>query len=960
MNDHDTSKYERFSNFCSLLETLQKKTGRATKIFQKDIIQRYFNKWRLYGGSLFPVIRLLLPHIDKKRLNYRIKEKTLSKIYVNVLCLPPESPDGRTLINWRIPGKAKMKTVGDFASVLYGVLLKRSTFTGKSVLTISDINEKLDQLNQAESFDQQKDCMRSFYTSLTPLEQKWIVRIILKDLKIGLTENSILNIYHPDALNMFNVCSDLYEVVESLNDSSKRIEINGLSVFHPFQPMLCERIPINNCLKVLNTNTFYIENKLDGERIQLHMKNGEFQYWSRKATQYTKAYGSNKNNGTLTPFIYDVFNPSIYECILDGEMLVYDPNIDDFLPFGSLKTAILDQSDEKMKKRPCFVIFDVLYVNGKCLTNQPMINRIKLLPEIMKEKYGYVMFHKREEAKTTNDIIKALEKIIELHGEGLVIKDPNSTYELGTRSKRWIKIKPEYINSLCDELDVLIVGGYYGNGYRRGKISHFLCAVLKDKEDIEGENNNDNNNNKDTKDMPHFVSFCKFGTGYSLNELEGLSKEKNGNWKPLDPNNIPSWLSLEKKDMPDVYIRPDHSQIVQLKATEIVPSVAYSAGVTLRFPRFEKIREDKTYENCLTLKELIQLRNLSSGRLQTKTLNPTNTEPISLEGMTSKKKRRITAKSEISIMHSFVGADTSNIDKMDSLFEDIEFCVMPGINNEKQPNLTKQKLEILIVEHGGKIIQNPHSTSTKYVIADKITLKVKNIINTKMHDIIKSQWVIDCIEKKKLLELSSRYTVFLSEKTIINLKKNMDLYGDIYTEEYSLENFKDFLQEMDKNESFKKVLNKYTPGNKSSDNKETENKELLRIISSIEERYIYTIYGLFRNIVGYFPFKEYNTDKKKIKYGLLSRLHYAEYSFMFYGGNSKKTITSECSHIFIDPEFNNYTQEIQKITNLYEKKPRFVNIQWIFDSIKQCFLVSESDYLPAHSISANPKINFLD
>jgi len=55
----------------------------------------------------------------------------------------------------------------------------------------------------------------------------------------------------------------------------------GLSVFHPFQPMLCERIPINNCLKVLNTSIFYIENKLDGERIQLHMKNGEFQYWSR-------------------------------------------------------------------------------------------------------------------------------------------------------------------------------------------------------------------------------------------------------------------------------------------------------------------------------------------------------------------------------------------------------------------------------------------------------------------------------------------------------------------------------------------------------------------------------------------------------------------------------------------------------------------------------------------------------
>jgi len=702
---------------------------------------------------------------------------------------------------------------------------------------------------------------------------------------------------------MFNVCSDLYEVVEKLNDSSKRIEIEGLSVFHPFQPMLCERIPINSCLKILNTSIFFIENKLDGERIQLHMKNGEFQYWSRKATQYTNAYGGNKNEGTLTPFIYDVFNPSIDECILDGEMLVYDPNIDDFLPFGSLKTAILDQSDEKMKRRPCFVIFDVLYVNGKCLINQPMSNRIKLLPEIMKEKYGYVMFHKREEGKTTGDIIRALEKVIELHGEGLVIKDPNSNYELGTRSKRWIKIKPEYVNSLCDELDVLIVGGYYGNGYRRGRISHFLCAVLKEKienEDINSSNSNiikdnniinDNNkSNNNNSNVPHFVSFCKFGSGYSLDELEGLSKEKNGNWKPLDPKNIPSWLSLEKKDLPDVYILPDQSQIVQLKATEIVPSVSYSAGVTLRFPRFEKIRNDKTYKDCLTLKELLQLQNLSSGRLQSKSLDYTNTESFSVEGMsTKKKKRRITSKSEITILHSFVGADTSNIDKKDSLFDNMEFCVMPGINNEKQPDLNKQKLEIVIAEHGGKIIQNPHSITTKYVIADKITLKVKNIINTKIHDVIKSQWVLDCIERNEILEISSRYSIFLSKKTTNIIKKNMDLYGDIYTEEYSPENFKELMSEMNDNEEFKHILNKYIYNQNIGNIK---NNELLRIISSIEEKYIFTIYGLFRNICGYFPHKEYSLNEKYKKYGLLAKLMNAENIFRFYGGYVLENVIS--------------------------------------------------------------------
>jgi len=74
---------------------------------------------------------------------------------------------------------------------------------------------------------------------------------------------------------------------------------------------------------------------------------------------------------------------------------------------------------------------------------------------------------------------------------------------------------------------------------------------------------------------------------------------------------------------------------------------------------------------------------------------------------------------------------------------------------------------------------------------------------------------------------------------------------------------------MDKNDTFNKTLNKYTSNNKY-DIKPNDN-ELLNIISSIEERYIFTIYGLFRNIIGYFPFKEYSSDERNTKYGLLSR-----------------------------------------------------------------------------------------
>ena len=80
---------------------------------------------------------------------------------------------------------------------------------------------------------------------------------------------------------------------------------------------------------------------------------------------------------------------------------------------------------------------------------------------------------------TSQDWIDALNTAIENREEGIMVKNPESIYKPNTRKGGWYKVKPEYVGGLMDELDLLIVGGYFGSGSRSGMVSHFLCAVAK-------------------------------------------------------------------------------------------------------------------------------------------------------------------------------------------------------------------------------------------------------------------------------------------------------------------------------------------------------------------------------------------------------------------------------------------------------------------------------------------------
>lgn len=160
----------------------------------------------------------------------------------------------------------------------------------------------------------------------------WVVRIILKQMKVGATEKTFFVAWHPDAENLFNVSSSLKRVCWELHDPTVRLDSTetGVHLLSCFQPQLAQfqKKSLEDTVKVMQRGgsaQFWIEEKLDGERMQMHMTQGEFKWWSRKAKDYTYLYGAGEgiaiaeeaetgdlgSGGSLVRYLKDAFDPGV-------------------------------------------------------------------------------------------------------------------------------------------------------------------------------------------------------------------------------------------------------------------------------------------------------------------------------------------------------------------------------------------------------------------------------------------------------------------------------------------------------------------------------------------------------------------------------------------------------------------------------------------------------------------------
>ncbi|RXK40753.1 hypothetical protein M231_02005 [Tremella mesenterica] len=753
-----------FSLLCTVMDRLR--SEEMSK--RKDTLTRFFNLWRIkVGNDLYPLIRLLLPERDRERPVYNLKEAMLAKCYIEVLGLDKHSAAAQKLVKWKQPVDGETDGIsGDFARVCYHEIAARSTVE-EGTLTLEAVNALLDQLaggrmKQAEYVP----ILRSINRQCTPVEQEWIIRIILKDLRISIREKGVFSCFHPDAADLFNVCSDLKRVCWTLYMPDVRLEKNqtNIELFRSFLPQLCYRSPSSAHDAIARlvgapNQEFVMEEKLDGERMQLHMRGNGAQwfYCSRKAKDYTYLYGAHIGEGSLTQHIAGAFHDDVRNIILDGEMLVWDPQLEKYLAFGVLKTFAQDKIIDDTAPRPCFKVFDILYLNDKCLTGKRLSERKRLLHSnrVFKDidQYkGRLEFAAEERGKSGKDIRAMLEKILESRGEGLVVKKLESTYQTNSRGQDWVKVKPEYADQMGETLDVMVLGGWWGKGGRTGKLSSMLCGLRVQRDD-EGDGG-----------IPQFATFCRVGSGMSYSDYEWILNKHREHWKTFKRSNPPSWMKMGEiglDDSPDVYIEPEHSFVMQVKASEIVPATGnFGIGYTLRFPRCKFIFydtasrdhpvEDPEMErdmwNCLSVEEFTELLNKPKRKYEDD------------EQGSKRRKRKPVTRTKVQLISSVKGQVLSQEEVKSGIFDYLTFYVVKGDNRK-----TKAELEALIHEHGGDFTQAQLSDLSAIVIAPDDKSPLLRAQKKKGVSIVKPSWIYESIERKRPLPRIEELLVFASE-----------------------------------------------------------------------------------------------------------------------------------------------------------------------------------------------------
>lgn len=896
------------------------------------IIERFISRWRNeVGDDFYPALRLIIPEKDRDRALYGMKEKTIGKLLVKLMKIDKNSEDGYNLLNWKLPGQSiASRMAGDFAGRCYEVVSKRPMRTTVGDMRVAEVNEMLDKLSGAQKEEQQLPIFEVFYNRMNAEELLWLIRIILRQMKVGATERTFLSLWHPDGEALFSVSSSLRRVCWELTDPSIRLEGDetGITVMQCFQPQLAQfqihsfQKMVDNMRPTAEDTEFWIEEKLDGERMQLHMIEDDevpggkrFCFWSRKAKDYTYLYGSGLEDpdSALTQHVKDAFDPLVRNIILDGEMITWDPESDIMVPFGTLKTAALSEQRnpyDGTQPRPLFRVFDILYLNDEPLTRYTLRDRRRALERVVKDVHRRLEIHKYTKAHSAEEIEPQLRKVVAEASEGLVLKNPRSMYHLNSRNDDWLKVKPEYMTDFGESLDVIIIGGYYGSGRRGGRLSSFMCGLRVDPKHIE----------KGANPMKCW-SFFKVGGGFRADDYAAIRHHTEGKWQDWDPRRPPTeFIELAGGDRqlerPDVWIKPSDSVVISAKGAQVTASEDYRTGYTVRFPRFKALRLDRSWDNALSIQDFVDLKQKMENESKEKAFTPDKRRRA-----TKKLKRDVSiAGNEQPVNSQYAGPKTM-------AFEGLKFCILSeSLKPEKK---SKVELEQLVKVNGGQIYQSPTAAKDIICITDKKVVKAASLIKSAETSLIKPIWLLDSLKQIEidagkstaLLPFEPRHIFFAPPHKMDRYEENVDQFGDSYARDVDAGELETVFEGM----SVK------LPKNFDA------NSVLTQLIDHGHEKMLLEdMQGwIFRNLCVYVD--PHLTDLRTA--AAVNRLRFS-------GANvAQKLVDKSITHVISEtgsPELSHIRKEV----STRSKVPRIVTVKWIEDCWRESTRVDEEGYAP--------------
>ena len=473
-------------------------------------------------------------------------------------------------------------------------------------LTVREVHETLTDIAAAEgagSQDRKGDLLFSLFNRCSSTEARYLARLVLSEMRIGVGEGTVrdaiaaaFDVPVDRVERALQVSNDYGEVARIASaEGVDGLDAMDLAIGRPVQAMLAQTGTVTEAIEEWETAA--VEWKYDGARIQLHHDPGDDAGLDRdrdrdsdrdsdpdpdpgpgrdRSAPLTRVFSRNMADVTdglpeVVEFAAEHLDRPV---ILDGEVVAIDDDGSP-LPFQEVLKRFRRKHDvakarEAVTVRPVF--FDCLHAGGDDLLDEPLTARHDRLETVLAEQSdqdpkavpGLSLLWCTDDP----DEIESIDAdALEAGHEGIMLKNPDSTYSPGRRGKNWRKRKPD-----VETLDCVVTGAEWGEGRRATYLGTFELSV---------------------RDGDALETIGKVATGITDDKLAELTAL-------LEPH-----ITGEDGQAVDL----DPAIVFEVGYEEIQTSPTYSSGYALRFPRFLGVRHDKDPDDAESIDRVDRLRS---------------------------------------------------------------------------------------------------------------------------------------------------------------------------------------------------------------------------------------------------------------------------------------------------------------------------------------------------------------
>jgi len=432
-------------------------------------------------------------------------------------------------------------------------------------ITILQLGEFFDELAASTGANRKTALLTGLFSKLAASEARIVAKILLSEFRIGLqeglVESAIARAFNQPLklvrrANMFT--GDLGTT--ALLARANTLDVAALTVFQPLGLMLAQ--PEENPQKIVEAlgAGCLADDKYDGIRAQIHSDGQSVKIYSRTLDEVT----------TRFPEVADAAGALGRRFILDGEIVAYSGHI---LPFAVLQKRIGRRtlSESLLRDAPvAFFAFDLLLLDQDVLLDDPLTDRMVRMRELLSNGESAIRPGDQSPVRDAAHLDELFDAARARANEGLVVKDPSSTYTPGRRGKSWLKYKKALAT-----LDCVVTAAEHGHGKRRGVLSDYTFAIRRDQE---------------------LLNIGKAYSGLTDVEIERLTT---------------LFRSITTARYGPVHIvRPEI--VLEIAFDRIQESFRHKSGYALRFPRIARIRDDKSVDDISTIDDV---RRIYEGQL---------------------------------------------------------------------------------------------------------------------------------------------------------------------------------------------------------------------------------------------------------------------------------------------------------------------------------------------------------